>query len=94
LLSVFIMLYKNAPYDIIKLAHIYQDGQTEQGYAANSDTGYCGNVVLPDGTIMTSSYGKFSKDEFASDGKYKTYICSKRINLDDTDALVEQLKNK
>lgn len=77
----------------IKLAHIYQDGQTEQGYAANADTGYCGNVVLPDGTIMTSSYGKFFKDEWTTDGNYKTCICAKRINLNDTDALVAVSNN-
>ena len=80
----------------IKIAHIYDGGQTEPEYYANADTGYCGNVVLPDGTIVTSSYGKYSPDEKASDGKsLKTFICSKRINLKDTDALVEKLlKNK
>ncbi len=72
----------------IKLAHIYLDGQTSPEYSANADTGYCGNVVLPDGTIVTSTYGKFSPDEPASDGKYKTFICSKRINLNDTDCLI------
>ncbi len=76
----------------IKLAHIYKDGQTEPQYVANADTGYCGNVVLTDGTIVTSSYGKFSPKELDSEGKYKTYICSKRINLKDTDELAEQMK--
>lgn len=72
----------------IKLAHIYKDGQTKPQYDANSDTGYCGNVVLGDGTIVTSTYGKFSPDQKTSDGKYKTYICSKRIKLDDIETLI------
>lgn len=76
----------------IKLAHIYQEGQTAPAYAANADTGYCGNVVLPDGTVMTTSYGHFSPDEKTSDGKLKTYICAKRIRLEDTDALAAALK--
>ncbi len=75
----------------IKLAHIYKDGQTAPEYSANADTGYCGNVVLPDGTIVTSTYGKFSPEKLTSDGKYKTYICSKRINLNDTDELAASL---
>ena len=77
----------------IKLAHIYTDDQIEPKYYAGADTGYCGNVVLSDGTIMTSTYGKFSPEQNTSDGKtLKTYICSKRINIKDTDALVEKLK--
>lgn len=77
----------------MKLAHIYNEGQTEPEFAAYWDTGYCGNVVLNDGTIVTSSYGKFSPDEKTASGEeLKTYICSKRIRLSDTDALVEQLK--
>ena len=71
----------------IKHAHTYLDGQTADGYVANPDTGYAGNVVLPDGTIVTSSYGKFSPKDKASDGKLKTYIISKRIKLEDTDKL-------
>jgi hypothetical protein len=75
----------------IKLAHIYNDDQKEPEYYANADTGYCGNVVLSDGTIVTSSYGKYSPVEKSSDGKsLKTIICSKRINLRDTDALVKK----
>ncbi len=75
----------------IKIAHIYNDDQKEPEYYANADTGYCGNVVLADGTIVTSSYGKYSPDEKTSDGKaLKTFICSKRINLKDTDALVNK----
>lgn len=74
----------------IKLAHIYTDSQTEPAYTASADTGYCGNVVLSDGTIVTSSYGKFSKEKKSIFSKtLNTYICSKRINLDDTDELVK-----
>lgn len=76
----------------IKLAHIYKDGQTKPEYQANADTGYCGNVVLDDGTIVTSSYGKFSPSEKTADGKYKTYICSKRINLDDVETLISLMQ--
>ena len=73
----------------IKLAHIYKDWQFRSTYSANADTGYCGNVVLEDGTIVTSSYGKYSPWERVSKGlALKTYICSKRINLADTDKLV------
>lgn len=76
----------------IKLAHIYTKEQKTPEYYAGSDTGYCGNVVLEDGTIVTSSYGKFSPDEKINLGTdYRTYICSKRINLTDTDELVKKL---
>ncbi len=76
----------------IKLAHIYTDDQSEPEYYAGADTGYCGNVVLSDGTIMTSTYGKFSPDKKTSDGEaLKTYIAAKRISLKDTDALIEQI---
>ena len=74
----------------IKLAHIYQQGQRKPQYCAEADTGYCGNVVLSDGTIVTSSYGKFSPKNRNGLFEYKTYICSKRINLADTDELVEK----
>lgn len=75
----------------IKVAHIYYDNQTEPEYYAHADTGYCGNVVLDDGTIVTCSYGKFSPEKKTADEKQlKTYIASKRINLKDTDALVER----
>ena len=43
----------------IKMAHTYLDGQKAPATTANGDTGYCGNVVLDDGTIVTSSYGCF-----------------------------------
>ena len=75
----------------IKLTHIYDDKQDEVEYYANADTGYFGNVVLSDGTIVTCSYGKFRAEEKTADGKaYKTSICSKRINLKDTDKLIER----
>lgn len=77
----------------IKLAHIYAPSQTESEYYAGTDTGYSGNVVLDDGTIVTSSYGKFDPENKINFGKdYRTYICSKRINLTDTDELVKCLK--
>ncbi len=77
----------------IKLAHVYTDTQKQPEYYAGADTGYCGNVVLPDGVIVTSTYGKFSPDKKTSDGDaLKTYIVSKRINLEDTDVLVEKIK--
>ena len=74
----------------IKLAHIYFDSQTSPQYSANADTGYCGNAVLDDGTVVTSTYGKFSPDCKTDDGSLKTYICSKRIRLSDTDELVKK----
>ena len=75
----------------IKLAHIYGDSQKKPEYYAEADTGYCGNVVLEDDTIVTSSYGKYRPTEKTSDGReLRTTICSKRINLRDTDALVEK----
>lgn len=74
----------------IKIAHIYDEGQSRPEYYANADTGYCGNVVLSDDTIVTCSYGKYSPDEKRSDGKgLKTYIASKRIRLSDTDKLIK-----
>lgn len=77
----------------IKLAHIYEDGQTMPEYYAEADTGYCGNVVLADGTIVTCGYGKFSPDEKTvnSDELLKTYICAKRINLKHTDELISRM---
>lgn len=73
----------------IKLAHTYIEGQTEPEYYANADTGYCGNVVLPDGTVMICSYGKFDPNQKTENGKaYKTSICAKIIRLSDLDELV------
>lgn len=74
----------------IKLAHVYLDSQTEPEYYAGSDTGYCGNVVLDDGTIVSCGYGKFSPQEKINSKELRTYICSKRIRLSDTDKLVEK----
>ena len=80
----------------IKIAHTYLDHQKEPSIVANADTGYCGNVVLNDGTIVTSSYGIFSPEEKES-GKYntdkgkqkrKTFIISKRIKLSDVEKLI------
>ena len=76
----------------IKIAHVYQEGQKQPNYYAGSDTGYCGNVVLPDDTFVICGYGKFSPNAKTSDGNtLKTYITSKRINLKDTDKLVEKM---
>ncbi len=83
----------NAGQYTIKIAHTYLQGNTQIQYSANGDTGYCGNVLLPDGTIVTSSYGCFSCEKFTSDNsEFKTSICSKRINLADIDALVALLE--
>ena len=77
----------------IKLAHIYTNDQEKPEYYAGSDTGYCGNVVLEDDTVVTCAYGKFSPQNKTSNGKeLKTYIASKRINLKDTDELVAKLR--
>ena len=48
------------------------------------------DVVLADGTIVTSTYGKFSPDEKLKDGTLRTYIASKRIKLNDIDELVKK----
>lgn len=67
----------------IKIAHTYLNYQNEPDTVANGDCGYCGNVVLEDGTFVTSTYGIFTADE-----KRHTYIASKRIRLEDTDKLL------
>lgn len=81
----------------IKVAHTYLNHQYEPSLSANADTGYCGNVVLEDGTVVTSSYGVFSPEEKES-GKYrtdkgkqkrKTFIVSKRIKLSDVEKLIK-----
>ncbi len=71
----------------IKLAHTYLKKQTKPELSANGDTGYCGNVVLSDGTVVTSTYGAFG--EKTEKGEYKTYIVSKRIKLSDADRLIK-----
>lgn len=81
----------------LKIAHTYLNNQTAPCITANADTGYCGNVVLPDGTVVTSSYGIFSTEQkesgtYATDkGKQvrKTYIISKRIRLEDAEKLLK-----
>lgn len=79
----------------IKLAHVYLDNQKSPRYYAEADTGYCGNIVLDDDTFVICAYGKFSPDKKTSDGKsLRTYIASKRINLKDTDELIEKLKKE
>ena len=71
----------------IKLAHTYLKKQTEPALSANADTGYCGNVVFDDGTIVTSTYGAFGEKK--ADGDYKTYVVSKRLRLADVDKLIK-----
>ncbi len=79
----------------IKIAHIYTDRQKKSDYYANADTGYCGNVVLDDGTIMTSSYGKYNPEDKTTNGKaLKTSICSKLIRLEDTDRIVADMTSE
>ncbi len=77
----------NEGYCRIKLAHTYLDTQKETELAANGDTGYCGNVVFEDGTIVTTTYGAFGQKK--KDGKYQTYVVSKRIKLSDIDKLIK-----
>ncbi len=82
----------------IKLAHTYLPKQNEPSLVANADTGYCGNVLLPDGTVVTSSYGIFFPEEkehgvYMTDKgmqKRKTCVISKRVNVKDTDELLER----
>lgn len=74
----------------IKLAHTYLNSQTAPVLSANADTGYCGNVVLEDDTIVTSTYGQFGLKK--SDGGYKTYVISKRLRLTDIDKLYKLIK--
>ena len=71
----------------IKLAHTYLNNQTKPEITANGDTGYCGNVVLEDRTVVTSTYGCFGEKN--ADGTYKTYVVSKRVNLKDVDKLLK-----
>ena len=82
----------------LKAAHTYLDSQSETCVAANADTGYCGNVILPDGTAVICSYGIFSVEE-KKDGVYstdkgrkkrRTYIISKRINVKDVEKLLDR----
>lgn len=76
----------------IKLAHTYLNGQTEPARTANGDTGYCGNVILPDGRIMTSTYGCFGEKN--SKGEFKTYIAAKTLDIKLIDELYNRAINK
>ena len=78
----------------IKLAHTYLKLQSNKDYAANADTGYCGNVVLSDGTIVTTSYGCFDNTDFLKNLDFRTSIASKRINLSDIDELAVWLETQ
>lgn len=78
----------------IKLAHTYLKLQQNKDYAANADTGYCGNVVLSDGTIVTTSYGCFDNTDFIKNFEFRTSIASKRINLSDIDELAAWLETQ
>lgn len=83
----------------IKLAHTFLPKQMSPSLVANADTGYCGNVLLPDGTVVTSSYGIFFTDEkehgaYSTDKgrqKRKTCVISKRVNIKDTDELLKNI---
>lgn len=81
----------------IKLIHTYLDNQTQPAEYANADTGYCGNTLMPDGTFVISTYGKFDTAKTCQNENgetvYKTSIASKRINLNDIDRLA-QLQNQ
>lgn len=79
----------------VKLAHTYLGDETAPQRSANGDTGYCGNVVFDDGTIVTSSYGRFGEwdeNEKRYVNSQKTYILSKRVNLKDLDAIVDYFR--
>lgn len=83
----------------IKLAHTYLPNQHKPSIVANADTGYCGNILLSDGTVVTSSYGIFFTDEkehgtYKTDKgsqKRKTCVISKRVNVKDTDELLKDI---
>ena len=47
--------------------------------------------MLPDGTIVTTSYGCFDNKKLTKTLGLKTYIASKRINLSDIDELAKVL---
>ncbi len=78
----------------IKLAHTYLPGQTQAQTAANADTGYCGNVVLPDDTVVITSYGCFDGGDYVTNTKGETVprtsIASKRLRLSDIDRVAER----
>lgn len=53
----------------------------------SGDTGYAGLIALPDGTIVTNSYGCFDEDDPTNNngGAYKTYIMGVRFKLGEID---------
>lgn len=77
----------------IKLAHTYFSGQLAPQTAANADTGYCGNVVTQDDTVVITVYGCFSPDSQTDSGALRTYIISKRFSLEDIDKLYQLIKS-
>ena len=64
----------------VKIAHTYHDGQNEIDRDAHADTGYCGNVVLPNGKVATCSYGRFSPANDPMRGG-TTYIAGRVIDV-------------
>lgn len=78
----------------VKLAHTFLDDQIEPESWAHADTGYAGNVVLKDGTVVTTSYGRFGETYTDTKGnsQFRTYIVSKRLNMKLLDELVELLQ--
>lgn len=75
----------------IKLAHTYLKPDAKPSLAANADTGYCGNAVLDDGRVFTSTYGTFGEICKGGDGtKLKTYIVGKTLDI----ALVDELSKR
>ncbi|MEG2413367.1 MAG: sialidase family protein [Clostridia bacterium] len=81
----------------VKLAHTYLPWQDKAEVTASADTGYCGNAVLPDGIVFTSTYGTFDKDltyidAKTGDKKLKTFIVGKRLNMTLLDELALKIK--
>lgn len=62
---------------LVKMAHTYQSENVE--LTADSDTGYAGVVVYPDGLFVMTSYGTFSPPSVSDD----TYIIAKRFTVAD-----------
>ena len=64
----------------IKVAHTYFPNSSEITRNAHADTGYCGNVVLPDGRLFTCSYGRFSPQDDKDRGD-TTYIAGRVLDI-------------
>ena len=60
--------------------------ETRQLNAAH-DCGYAGIEILPDGTIVTTSYGRFTPGE-------PNYVVSVRLHPEELDARVKELMHK